>query len=796
MKNRFQLLSIVMVLQLTLLASNAIAQSTVTVSGYVRDLGTGEDLIGATVQVPGTANGVVTNVYGFYSLTIPKGTTKLQFSYVGYETYIIDRDFSSNQTLNIELKVTAEQLEEIVVTGEAENANVVNNEMSVLKVDPQTIKEIPAVLGEADVIRSIQLLPGITSVADGAAGFNVRGGSADQNLILLDEGIIYNSAHLLGLYSVVNPDAVKDIKIYKGGIPARYGGRLSSVLDIRQREGNSKEFNGEAGIGLISARALIEGPIVKDKGSYMIAGRRSYGDAFLQLTGNDNVAYFYDLNLKANYTLDEKNRLFLSGYFGRDKFELGSIFSNSWGNATATLRWNHLFSDKLFANFSAIYSNYDYSIDQLTTGAEFNKKSNVITYNVKGDFSYFIDNNNQIEFGVDNKWYEFKPGEIKPIEGSNVVATRLDEKFGQELGAYVGYERKFGDLTLNGGVRYSMFLRQGRQDIPVYDNNQPVVYNDAIGRYEEGEVIDVISYGSGDKISDYYNFEPRVSATYVLNEKNSIKASYNRLYQYLHLISNSNSPTPLDVWAPSGPFIEPQKADQFAVGYFKNFANNTYEASIEGYYKEMDNLVDYVDGADILTTNNIETEILSGRGRAYGLELYVKKNRGKLTGWVSYTLSKTERQVRGLTSNDPGINNGTYYPANHDKRNDLSVTAVYKLNERWSLSGNFIYATGVPTTYPIGRYEYAGLIIPQFENRNLERLPDYHRFDISATLKGKRKRWKNGGHEWVFGFYNLYNRANATSIYFVEDEDNKGQAKAFKSYLFGITPSITYNFKF
>ena len=796
MKKRFQLLFILMILLATGFATSAEAQNAITLSGYVRDLSTGEDLIGATVQVAGSANGVVTNVYGFYSLTVPAGTTRLLISYVGYETYVIEQEFTADQRLNIDLRVTAEQLEEIVVTGEAENANVVNNEMSVLKVDPQTIKEIPAVLGEADVIRSIQLLPGITSVADGAAGFNVRGGSADQNLILLDEGIIYNSAHLLGLYSVVNPDAVKDIKIYKGGIPARYGGRLSSVLDIRQREGNYKEFNGEAGIGLISARALIEGPIAKGKGSYMVAGRRSYGDAFLQLTGNDNVAYFYDLNLKTNYTLNEKNRLFLSGYFGRDKFELGSIFSNSWGNATATLRWNHLFSDKLFANFSAIYSNYDYAIDQLTTGAEFNRKSNIITYNAKADFSYFIDNNNQVEFGADNKWYEFRPGEIKPIEGSNILATSLDRKYGQELGAYVSYERKFGDLILNGGLRYTMFLRQGEQDIPVYANNQPVVYNEAIGRYEEGEVIDVISYGSGDNISDFYNFEPRFSATYVLNEKNSIKASYNRLYQYLHLISNTNSPTPLDVWAPSGPFIEPQQADQVAVGYFRNFSNNAYEASVEAYYKEMDNLVDYVDGANLLTTNNIETEILSGNGRAYGLEFYVKKNTGRLTGWVSYTLSQTERRVQGLTASDPGINNGAYYPSNFDKRNDLSVTAVYKLNDRWSLSGNFIYASGIPTTYPVGRYEYAGLVIPQFESRNLERLPDYHRLDISATLKGKKKRWKNGGHEWVFGFYNLYNRANATSIYFVEDEDNKGQAKAFKSYLFGITPSVTYNFKF
>ncbi|MEM8567033.1 MAG: TonB-dependent receptor [Bacteroidota bacterium] len=772
------------------------AQNKVTISGYIRDAGNGEDLIGATIQVVGSTNGAVTNVYGFYSLTIPSGNAEIRISYIGFDPISVNKEFVRNETLSVNLNASAEQLQEVIITGEAENANVVNNQMSVAKLEPKTIKQVPAVLGEADVIRSIQLLPGITSVADGASGFNVRGGAADQNLILLDEGIIYNSAHLLGLYSVVNPDAIKDVQIYKGGIPARYGGRLSSVLDIRQREGNSKEFNGEAGIGLISARALIEGPIVTDKGSFMIAGRRSYGDAFLRLTGNDNTAYFYDLNVKTNYTINDRNRVFLSGYFGRDKFELGSIFSNSWGNATGTLRWNHLFSNKLFANFSAIYSNYDYSIDQLSTGAEFNRASNIITYNLKGDFNYFINDRNSIEFGADNKWYEFRPGAIRPIEGSNVLSSDLDEKFGQELGAYVSYETKLGNLILNGGVRYSRFLRQGKQDIAIYANDAPLVYNSTVGRYENGEVIDSRSYSSGETISDFGNFEPRLAATYVINERNSIKASYNRLYQYLHLISNSNSPTPLDVWAPSGPFIKPQQVDQIAVGYFRNFKDNTFEASIEGYYKEMDNLVDFVDGADLLTTNTLETEILPGIGRSYGLELYIKKNKGKLTGWISYTLSRAERKVEGITAEDPGINNGDWYAANYDKRNDLSITGIYQLNDRWSLSGNFIYATGAPTTYPIGRYEYAGLVIPQFESRNQERLPDYHRLDISATLKGKRKRWKNGGHEWVFGFNNLYNRANATSIYFVEDEDNPGQAKAFKSFLFGITPSVTYNFKF
>ena len=774
----------------------AIAQDRVSVSGHVRDGASGEDLVGATVRLTGTTTGTVTNVYGFYSLTVPRGEVRLQISYIGYEMLTIKRELAADETLTIELNQVSEQLAEVVITGEAANANVINNEMSVATLEPETIKQVPALLGEADVIRSLQLLPGITSVADGASGFNVRGGAADQNLILLDEGIIYNSAHLLGLYSVVNPDAVKDVKIYKGGIPARYGGRLSSVLDIRQREGNLRKFNGEAGIGLVSARALVEGPIVKDKGSYMIAGRRSYGDAFLRLAGNNSVVYFYDLNVKTNYALNEKNRLFLSGYFGRDKFELGSIFSNSWGNTTGTLRWNHVFSDKLFANFSAIYSNYDYSVNQLTPGAEFNRASNVITYNAKGDFSYFIDNNNLIEFGADNKWYEFRPGRITPIEGSNVLTTSLDEKFGQELGVYASYERKLGKLTLNGGLRYSRFLRQGEQTIAVYANGSPIVYNPVIGRYEAGEVIGSKAYEAHNNISNFPNLEPRFSATYVLNERSSVKASYHRIFQYLHLVSNSNSPTPLDVWAPSGPFIQPQRGDQVALGYFRNFADNAYEASLEGYYKSTDNLLDYVDGADLLTTNALETEVLSGIGRAYGLELYVKKNRGRLTGWISYTLARTERQVAGVDANDPGINNGRWYVANYDKPHDLSVTAIYALNDRWSLSSNFIYATGVPTTYPVGRYEYAGLVIPQFESRNQERLPNYHRLDISATLKGKKGHRKRGGHEWVFGLYNVYNRANATSIYFAEDEDNPGQSKAFKSYLFGITPSITYNFTF
>lgn len=776
--------------------STCLAQDKVTLSGYIRDEATGEDLIGATIQVAGTSQGVVTNVYGFYSITVQPGTYTFNVGYVGYTSFSFNKALTKSESFNIGLKANATELQEVVVKGEAENANIVNNQMSIAKLEPRQVKEIPAVLGEPDIIRSFQLLPGVTQVADGAAGFNVRGGSADQNLILLDEGTLYNASHLFGLYSVANPDAVKDVTLYKGGIPARYGGRLSSVMDIRQREGNMKEFNGEAGIGLISARALIEGPLVKDKSSYMIAGRRSYGDLFLPLIDNNSTAYFYDLNMKTNYIVNDRNRLFLSGYFGRDRFSLGSIFNSGWGNATATLRWNHLFSDKLFANFSAVYSNYDYSLDQLTTGAQYNWTSKIISYNTKADFSYFAGPNTQFEFGADSKWYRFEPGVIKPIEGSNVSPRTLDNQFATEIGAYASMEQKIGKLTVNAGLRYSAFLRRGAQTLRTYENNQPVRYNSVLGRYEDGIVTGTVEYGSGANISTFDNLEPRLAATYVLDPSTSIKASYNRLYQYVHLISNTTAPAPTDVWTPSGPFLEPQKSDQYAIGVFKNLKDNQYEASIEGFYKDMDNLVDYVDGADLITNNNLETEVLPGRGRAYGIELLVRKNTGRLTGWVSYTLSRAQRQVKGITGEDPGINNGAFYAANFDKPHNLSVVGTFKLSERWMLSSNFILTSGIPGTFPVGRYEYGGLVVPQFENRNESRLPAYHRLDVSATLKGKKKRWKNGGHEWVFGFYNIYNRANATSIYFVEDAENLGNVRAMKSYLFGILPSVTYNFKF
>jgi len=772
------------------------AQGSVTISGYVRDRASGEALIGATVQVTGTSLGVATNAYGFYALSLTPGRYSLSIMYVGYKPLSITKDVAANETLQVELEENSEELDEIVISAEGGNSNVVSTQMSIAKIDPKLVKQIPAVLGEPDLIRALQLLPGVTAVADGAAGFNVRGGSADQNLILLDEATVYNSSHLLGLFSVANPDAIKSVTLYKGGIPARYGGRLSSVMDIRQREGNSKEFNGEAGIGLISARLLAEGPIVKDKSSFMVAGRRSYGDLFLPLIDNKSTAYFYDLNAKVNYNINDRNQLFLSGYIGRDQFSLGSIFNSTWGNTAATLRWNHLFSQKLFANFFGYYSNYDYSLDQLTTGAQYNWISRIISRDAKADFSYNLGTKTNLAFGGEWKNYEFRPGDITPIKGSTVKPRTLDNKYAIETGAYFSIEHVMGPVTINAGIRHSSFARKGPQTLPVYENNQPVVYNVQIGRYENGVVVGSTSRTSSQRINTYSNWEPRLALTAITSSSSSIKASYNRMYQYLHLISNTTAPQPTDLWVPSGNFIEPQMVDQYAIGFFKNLNGNKYEASIEGFYKDMNNLVDYVDGADLITNNTIETELLRGIGRGYGLEFLIRKKNGPLTGWVSYTLSKAERRVKGITESDPGINGGQWYNANFDKPHNLSVVGSYQINKRWSLSSNFVITSGIPGTFPVGRYEYAGLVVPQFGFRNQERLPTYHRLDVSATVKGKKKRWKNGGHEWVFGVYNLYNRANATSIYFTEDAENPGNVKAFKSYLFGILPSVTYNFKF
>ena len=761
----------------------------VTLSGYIRDAESGEDLIGATVFVKETASGASTNLYGFYSISLPPGTYQMTFQFLGYNSQQLTIDLKESKTLNVELGSAIKELKTVEIAGEREDQNVTGVEMSVEKMDMETVKKIPQLLGEADIVRSIQLLPGVTTVGEGATGFNVRGGNVDQNLILLDEAPVYNSSHLFGFFSVFNSDAIKDSKLYKGGIPARYGGRLSSVMDVRQREGNSKKLSGSGGVSIISSRLTIEAPIIKDKSSFMIAGRRSYGDLALNLFPNlrGNVAFFYDLNAKANYKLNDKNRLFLSGYFGRDVFKFGDAFETNWGNSTASLRWNHLFSDKLFSNFTAIFSDFDYSLGVPTGSQAFIWESHVLNYNLKADFSLFPNPNNTIEFGAQALLYRFQPGNARGV-GDNTIFNEIDIEHERafEPAVYISNEQKVGKkVTLQYGLRYSMFANFGKGTVFSYATGSP---NDLNG--DANAITDTTDYDRFEIIELYQGLEPRFSVNYLLDSVSSLKASYNRTRQYIHLVSNTTSATPLDIWTPSGKFVEPAILDQVAVGYFRNFADNTYEGSVEVYYKDFDNLLDYVDGAELLLNETLETELKQGQGRAYGVEMQVKRKKGRVTGWVSYTLARTERKVAG-------INNGEYYPSNYDKTHDISFVGVFSLNDRWDLSANFAYQTGRPITYPDSRYVYEGIVIPNYNNRNGARTPDYHRLDFSATydFKGNvSRRWK---HSLVFGVYNVYGRRNPYSIFFRQNEDNPQQTEAVRLSIFGsVIPSVTYNFKF
>lgn len=772
------------------------AQEKFTISGALKDQTNGETLLGATILLKGTSIGTTTNEYGFYSLTAPKGSYTLVISYLGYKTIEEPIDLDKNIKLNSELVQDAGQLDEVIVTAEeSKKVNLRTPQMSVTKLSSQTIKQMPAVMGEVDVIRSLQMLPGITNAGEGASGFNVRGGAEDQNLVLLDEAIIYNASHLFGFFSVFNTDAIKDIKLYKGGIPSRFGGRASSVLDIRQKDGNSKDLKLSGGIGAISSRLTVEGPTFKDKGSFLLAGRASYANIFLALLGNENRAGFYDLNLKTNYELNDKNKLYLSGYFGNDNFELSNFFTNSYGNLSGNLRWNHVFNDKLFSNLSLVYSRYNYNLEINAEGIDW--KSDIDNYNLKYDLGYYLNDKLKFDFGASGIYYNFNPGELNPLdETSGINPLKLDDKRAFEAGIYAGLEHKISDkLTARYGLRYSYFNRLGKQTLNNYANGLPVVYNSQLDIYERTDPISETEYGSGKSIVNFGNLEPRFALSYQLNEKSSVKASYNRIAQYLHLISNTTSATPLDVWAPSGKFLDPQIADQFAVGYFRNFSNNMFSIEAEAYYKTIDNRVDYIDGADLIAQNTIETEILIGESRAYGLEFLLRKNKGKFTGWLAYTLSKSEQRTPGGAAGGLGINNGNWYNTPFDRTHDISFTGSYKLNDKWRFSSNFALQTGRPVTYPNGQFQYNGLSIPTYSERNADRLPSYHRLDLSATLtpwKNKNRKWQG---EWVFGIYNIYNRKNAASITFGQNVTT-GVTEATRTAIFGIIPSISYNFKF
>jgi hypothetical protein len=771
------------------------SQEKFTLSGTIADLKTKETLIGVNVFILETKTGITTNEYGFYSITLPKGEYTISISYVGYQVIEEKVSLNSNIKKNILISESSQLLKEVVIVDNKKRVDIRKPEMSVNKLTIQEIKEMPVIFGEVDIIKSILTLPGVTNAGEGQSGFNVRGGGADQNLVLLDEATIFNSSHLFGLFSVFNPDAIKDLKLYKGGIPARYGGRLSSVLDIYQKEGNKNDFHMNGGIGLISSRILAEGPIVKGKGSFVVAGRASYAHLFLKLVDNPNLAYFYDLNTKLSYSLNEKNNIYLSGYFGRDVFQLNDSFVNTYGNTVINFRWNHLFSEKLFSNLSMIYSDYYYGLNLDIIG--FNWDSGIKNYNIKYDFKHYLSDKLKLTYGINSNYYDFNPGKIEPTRpDSGINEDQLDKKYALENAIYIDAEHQISNkIAVSYGVRVSSFLRLGNQTLNTYANNQPVIFNPNFQIYESAEPIGTVNYSKNETIAKFENLEPRLAISYTFNENQSIKASYNRMSQYLHLISNSQSPTPLDVWAPSDNFLKPQLLDQVALGYFQNINDDEYSLELETFFKKIKNRVDYIDGANLIANEAIERVVLNGQARAYGLEVLFRKNTGRFKGWLSYTLSRTEQKVEGRTAIETGINNGDWYKTGFDKLHNLAVVANYKWTEKWRFSANLIFQTGQPVTFPDGQYEYEGITVPNFSARNENNLPSYHRIDVSATLtpnKNKKRKWQA---EWVFGIYNLYNRMNAASITFRQNDETASN-EAIRLSIFGIVPSATYNIKF
>ena len=780
---------------LLLIINSSFSQDKFTLSGVVKDSLSGENLIGVNIIIPELQTGTTTNEYGFYSLTLPNGKYNLLVSYIGFSDIRSEINLNENIKLNFVLKENLEELEEVILTDNPYKVKVSTPEMSVNKITTASIKQMPVVLGETDVIKSILTLPGVTNAGEGQSGFNVRGGAADQNLVLLDEATLYNTSHLFGFFSVFNTDAIKDIKLYKGGIPARFGGRVASVLEIYQKDGNNSKFHMNGGIGLISSRLLAEGPIKKDKGSFLFAGRSSYAHLFLKLTDNKNSAYFYDLNTKLSYNFNENNSLYLSGYFGRDVFSLNESFVNTYGNSVFNLRWNHLFTDKLFSNLSLIYSDYYYGLTLDFVGFDWN--SGIKNYNIKYDFKHYLNDKTKLYYGANAIYYDFNPGKIEPTDDSSGInPDQLAKKYAFEPSLYIDIEQRLSNkIALNYGFRFSKFYRLGDEEINLYANNQAVVFNEDFQIYEKATPIGSKKYNKNEIISQFGNFEPRFSIAYTLNENSSLKASYNRMAQYLHLISNTQSPTPLDVWAPSDDYLKPQILDQVALGYFQNIKNGDYSLEVETFYKKVKNRLDYIDGADLIANDDIEQVVLNGEARAYGLEVLARKNNGKLNGWISYTISRSEQKTEGRTEIETGINDGNWYKTGWDKLHNLSVTGMYKLNEKWSFGSIFTLQSGQPVTYPNGQYEYQGITVPTYGLRNENRLPTYHRLDVSATLVPEKNKNRNWYGEWVFGIYNIYSRRNAASISFRQNQDS-GNNEAVRLSIFGIVPSVTYNFKF
>ena len=763
---------------LLLFCGSAFGQEKATLSGTIEEGSKGEELIGATIQIKGQSIGAQTNEYGFYSITLPVGTYTFSISSYGYVTLDTTINLAVSQQLNVQLKEEGgTDLEEVVVTTERQDANVKDPIMGVERLDPKELSKIPVLFGEKDIIKTMQLLPGVKSAGEGNAGYYVRGGAADQNLILLDEAPVYNASHLLGFFSTFNSDAIKDAVLYKGNQPANFGGRLSSVLDIKMNEGNAKRYNVSGGLGLISSKLNVEGPIVKDKASFLVTGRRTYADLFLKASDRfkNNTLYFYDLNAKVNYRVGKKDRLFLSGYFGRDVLGVGQTFGFNWGNATATLRWNHIINDKLFSNTSVIYSSYDYKISIKGGDVKFDITSLIRDWNLKQEFQYFVNTRNKIRFGFNVINHDITPGQVDAETAVGINATKLSPTRSLESAVFVTNDWSATEkLTVSYGARLSGFS--------VLGNGQEVYTYDAAG-----DVATTTIYKKNEFLKTYLNVEPRISASFSYSKAASIKAAYARNAQNIHLVSNATSSSPTDVWLASSLNTRPELADQFSLGWFKNFKENMYEVNVETYYKSMLNQIDYRNGANTQANELLEGELLSGIGRAYGLEMIIKKKRGRFTGWVGYTLSRTERKI-------DGINDNNWYAAKQDRTHDISIVTIYDITPKLSVSALFIYYTGNAVTFPSGKYTINGETQFLYTERNGYRMPAYHRLDLGVTWI--RKNTEKFESSWNFSVYNAYGRENAYSISFRESETNPGTTEAVQTTLFRWIPAITYNFKF
>jgi hypothetical protein len=748
------------------------------ISGYIIDSSSGETLIGAAVYVEELKTGAISNVYGFYSLNIPIGAYTLTISYVGYEPLTLHVQIDNNISRNFELQPNNTTLKEVVITDRRADEHVRGSQMGSVKMNTETIKKVPALMGEVDILKTLQLLPGIQNTAEGFSGFSVRGGSSDQNMILLDEATVYNASHLMGFFSVFNSDAIKDMTIYKGDIPAHYGGRLSSLLDIRMKDGNSRKLSAAGGIGSISSRLTLEMPIVKDKSSILISGRRTYADMFLPLAKDtlmhNNQLFFYDLNMKANYSINNKNRIFLSTYYGRDVFSFRDVFDMRWGNTTQTLRWNHIFSDKIFVNTSLIRSQYDYSMDISQGLQNYVWNAGIKDLGLKTDFIWYANPSNTVRFGYNGYHHSFDPGVVTDRNNENLVKMSSNQSL--EHIFYISNEQKVGKkLSLSYGIRLTAYQNVGKAKVFEY-NDQYVV-------------VDSAMYIAGEIYHTNIGPEPRFSAAWMLNSTTSLKGSYSRTRQNVQMASNSAAGMPIDMWFPSSPNVKPQISDQGSVGIFKNIKNNIIELSIEAYYKNMTNQIDFKDNANIYFNDKLEGEIRTGNAMAYGAEFLARKQYGSMTGWVSYTYSRARRTINGINNDNP-------YSAGHDKPHNLSIVLAYDLTERINVGLAWLFSSGAPITLPAGKWEHANTIIPAYTDRNTYRLPAYHRLDLSLTIQMNKKPNPKFKNELNISCFNAYNRKNPFTIFFEPDQDNPNKMKAYSMSMFGIVPSITWNFKF